>query len=163
MGRIVDENYEPVYDDALVDLYNFVGDRIIEFCDKTYYGDIVCSFEQSYDGKEWTKEVEFATFYYGTNLCYKNLWNDGQTYIQNLRIWHLDDSEPVVRCKDCKFYNPHFRECAGFGRWFGLENEWGDNDFCSKGEQKDEAEIDIDENWYSDEYHRIGENEKDDI
>lgn len=77
------------------DLYNFVGDRIIEFCEKTYYGDIVFSFEQSYDCKEWTKEVEFATFYNGTNICYENDWNEGQTHLRNLRIWHLEDSEPV--------------------------------------------------------------------
>lgn len=85
------------------DLYDIVGDKIIEFCEKTYFSDIVCSFEQSYDGKEWTKEVEFATFYSGTNLCYESDWNEGQTHLRNLRIWHLDDSEPVVRCKDCKW------------------------------------------------------------
>ena len=45
----------------------------------------------------------------------------------------------LVRCKDCKFYNPHIRECEGFGKWFGLEDEWGDNDFCSRGERKDEV------------------------
>ena len=48
-------------------LYDIVSDKIIKFCDKTYYSDIVVSFEQSYDGKEWTKEVEFATFYNGTD------------------------------------------------------------------------------------------------
>lgn len=45
----------------------------------------------------------------------------------------------LVRCKDCKFYNQHIRECEGFGKWFGLEDEWGDNDFCSRGERKDEV------------------------
>ena len=60
----------------------------------------------------------------------------------NTRIKALPytDAEPVVRCKDCKFYNPHIRECEGFGKWFGLEDEWGDNDFCSRGERKDEVE-----------------------
>lgn len=50
------------------------------------------------------------------------------------------DAVEVVRCKDCKFYNPHIRECEGFGKWFGLEDEWGDNDFCSRGERKDGGE-----------------------
>lgn len=49
------------------------------------------------------------------------------------------DAIPVVRCKDCKFYNPHIRECEGFGKWFGLENEWGDNDFCSHGERREDG------------------------
>lgn len=100
------------------DLYEFVGDKIIEFCDNTYYGDIVFSFEQSYDGKNWTKEFEFATFYNGTNLCYQSDWNEGQTHIQNLRIWHLEDSEPIKHgrwmpsdkgdctytCSECGFF-----------------------------------------------------------
>ena len=50
------------------------------------------------------------------------------------------DMVAVVRCKDCKFYNPHVRECEGIGNWFGLEDVWGDNDFCSKGERRDEVE-----------------------
>ena len=80
-------------------LYDIVGDEIRKFCEKTYYGDIVFSFEQSYDGKEWTKEIEFATFYNGTNLCYENDWNEGQTHLRNLRIWHLEDSEPIKHGK----------------------------------------------------------------
>lgn len=42
----------------------------------------------------------------------------------------------LVRCKDCKFFNPHIRECEGIGKWFGLEGEWDENDFCSKGEKE---------------------------
>ena len=76
-------------------LYDIVGDKIIEFCEKTYYGDIICSFEQSYNGEEWTKEVEFASFENGTDLYYESDWNEGQTHLRNLRIWHLEDSEPV--------------------------------------------------------------------
>ena len=79
----------------MADLYDIVGDKIIEFCDKTYYGEIVCSFEQSYDGVEWTKETEFAYFENCTELWFENDWNEGQTYIRNLRIWHLEDSEPI--------------------------------------------------------------------
>ena len=76
-------------------LYEIVGDKIREFCDNSYYGDIIISFEQSYNGKEWTKEVEFASFDGCTDLYYENDWNEGQKYIRKLRIWHLEDSEPV--------------------------------------------------------------------
>lgn len=48
------------------------------------------------------------------------------------------DAVPVVRCKDCKYFNPHVMECEGIGKWFGLEGEWGANDYCSKAERKDD-------------------------
>ena len=109
----------------MTDLYDFVGDRIREFCDKTYYADIVCSFEQSYDGKEWTKEVEFANFENGTDLYYENDWNEGQTHIRNLRIWHLEDSEPIVRCKEC-----FVQKTCRFAQFLGNEG------YCSQGERQ---------------------------
>ena len=117
----------------MTDLYDFVGDRIREFCDKTYYADIVCSFEQSYDGKEWTKEVEFASFENGTDLYYENDWNEGQTHIRNLRIWHLEDSEPIVRCKECKWKQGS--ECVRFADVRPFPD-----DFCSRGERKEVEE-----------------------
>ena len=119
------------------DLYNFVGTRIRAFCDKTYYGDIVFSFEQSYDGKEWTKEIEFATFYNGTEICFENDWNEGQTYIRNLRIWHLEDSEPVVHCKDCKWWEEPVQDFLDYGYCVavGRLTVPKPNDFCSRGEK----------------------------
>ena len=48
----------------------------------------------------------------------------------------------LVRCGDCKFFNPHNMECEGIGKWFGLDNEWGANDFCSKAERRADDEID---------------------
>ena len=50
------------------------------------------------------------------------------------------DAEPVIRCKDCKYWN--FREgfCEGIGNWFGLVGEWDENGFCYKGEKMDEVE-----------------------
>ena len=95
-------------------LYDIVGDKIIEFCERTYYGSIVFSFEQSYDGKEWTKEVEFASFENCTDLYYENDWNEGQTYLQNLRIWHLEDSEPTKHghWKWNKLYGTECSECG---------------------------------------------------
>ena len=123
-------------------LYDFVGDKIIEFCNKTYYSDIVVSFEQSYDGKEWSKEVEFVTFYNGTDLCYESDWNEGQTHLRNLRIWHLEDSEPVVHCKDCVYYipevdDPHKSTCQ---RLWGGMTECKAESYCSDGLRKDEVE-----------------------
>lgn len=123
-------------------LYDFVGDKIIEFCNKTYYSDIVVSFEQSYDGKEWSKEVEFVTFYNGTDLCYESDWNEGQTHLRNLRIWHLEDSEPVVHCKNCVYYipevdDPHKSTCQ---RLWGGMSECKVESYCSDGLRKDEVE-----------------------
>jgi len=118
------------------DLYKFVGTRIRAFCAKTYYSDIVFSFEQSYDGEEWTKEIEFATLHNGTDICYENDWNEGQTYIRNLRIWHLEDSEPVVHCKDCKYCFIHGKIL--FCGYWGSIGEWRyrtETDFCSRGEK----------------------------
>lgn len=48
------------------------------------------------------------------------------------------DAVPVVRCKDCKYWNPHIKECEGIGKWFGLEDEWSENGFCFKGERREE-------------------------
>ena len=111
------------------DLYKFVSTRIRAFCDKTYYSNVVCSFEQSYDGEEWTKEIEYATLYNGTDICFEDDWNEGQTYIRNLRIWHFEDSEPVVHCKDCKW-------CRGEGFYCEYERLVRTlNDFCSRGEK----------------------------
>ena len=48
------------------------------------------------------------------------------------------DAEPVVRCKDCKWYerkypwNGHVYECSY------LEFPMDDNDYCSMGERKEE-------------------------
>lgn len=52
--------------------------------------------------------------------------------------WDAMDVVKVVRCKDCKYFNPHVMECEGIGKWFGLEGEWGANDYCSKAERKDD-------------------------
>lgn len=48
------------------------------------------------------------------------------------------DAVQVIRCKDCKYWNPHIKECEGIVNWFGLANEWSENGFCFKGERKEE-------------------------
>ena len=41
----------------------------------------------------------------------------------------------IIRCKDCKYWNPFSRECEGIGNWFGLIDAWSENGFCYKGER----------------------------
>lgn len=125
--------------------YDIVGDKIREFCEKTYYGDIVFSFEQSYNGKEWTKEVEFATFYNGTHLCYESDWNEGQTYLRNLRIWHLEDSEPIkhgrwIRKESKQYYWFECSECGYPPPLDKFKREWFSGYCPNCGAQMDEVE-----------------------
>ena len=42
------------------------------------------------------------------------------------------DAEPVIRCKDCRFYNTHDHRCVRMNHGFK------DDFFCSWGERKDE-------------------------
>lgn len=44
------------------------------------------------------------------------------------------DIVEVVRCKDCKYYVPHFKGCE---RNPSIE-EWRENDFCNYGERRNE-------------------------
>lgn len=48
---------------------------------------------------------------------------------------------PLVRCKDCKYYNRQHHYCEGIGNWFGYEGEWSDNGFCYKGERREDEGI----------------------
>lgn len=45
----------------------------------------------------------------------------------------------IVRCKDCKFWNPNYRCCEGIGNWFGIEGEWDETGFCYKGERREDG------------------------
>lgn len=51
------------------------------------------------------------------------------------------DAVPVVRCKDCMFYEP-FREHDGFCRIDGML--WNESRYCSYGERKDGADNAVD-------------------
>ena len=60
------------------------------------------------------------------------------TYIDQIVdiIKGLPSAQPeIVRCKDCKYWNPFSRECEGIGNWFGLIDAWSENGFCYKGER----------------------------
>ena len=40
----------------------------------------------------------------------------------------------IIRCRDCKFWNPHIRKCEGIGNWFGFEDSWSEHGFCYKAD-----------------------------
>ena len=48
------------------------------------------------------------------------------------------DAVPVIRCRECKYWNPREKYCEGIGNWFGIENDWSENGFCYKAERKEE-------------------------
>ena len=73
------------------DLYDIVAEAVYKFCDDTYYHTCIAKFEQSYDGKDWTKEIEIIYFENGTDLVFDTDWNEGQKYIKDLQICHLDE------------------------------------------------------------------------
>ena len=43
------------------------------------------------------------------------------------------DAVPVVRCKDCRFYNKDTVSCS----FVTADANWYEDDFCSYGERKD--------------------------
>ena len=66
-----------------------------------------------------------------------NLPDDWIEQIVN-RLRNDPESEwvEIVRCKDCKYWNPTHRYCEGIGNWFGEVDSWSDNGFCFKGERR---------------------------
>lgn len=62
---------------------------------------------------------------------YPEYWEDVMEEFPTL------DAVPVVRCKDCMFYEP-FRERDGFCRIDGML--WNESCYCSYGERKDGAD-----------------------
>ena len=49
-----------------------------------------------------------------------------------------DKLQELIRCKDCKYYNPQQHYCEGIGNWFGYDGEWSDNGYCYKAERKEQ-------------------------
>ena len=50
---------------------------------------------------------------------------------------NVGNKEPkIIRCRDCKFWNPHDAECEGIGNWFGFEGAWSENGYCYKAERR---------------------------
>lgn len=51
----------------------------------------------------------------------------------------LPSAQPeIIRCKDCKYWNPYYAECEGIGNWFGFEGAWSENGYCYKAERREE-------------------------
>lgn len=129
----------------MADLYSVVADKIREFCEATYYGDVVVAFEQSYDGKSWDRQVEFASFENSDfeSVVFNSDWCEGQSHIRNLKVWHLEDSEEVVvHCANCVYAEEPPKEDEGFvlckkcSTWVSMFITHPD-DFCSWGERKE--------------------------
>ena len=51
------------------------------------------------------------------------------------------DIVEVVRCKDCKYWNPINKYCEGIGNWFGELDSWSENGFCYKGERREDERV----------------------
>lgn len=47
------------------------------------------------------------------------------------------DAEPVVRCKDCKYYEAENHNCLDEMAYARI---WGEDDYCSFAERREDAE-----------------------
>lgn len=70
--------------------YQIVAMKIKQYCDATYYGDCIVSFEQSYDNIYYEKCIEYVTVNFDY-IEYLNDWWEGQEYIRNIVVKHLDE------------------------------------------------------------------------
>ena len=55
----------------------------------------------------------------------------------NDRLFDFMNAKQLIRCRDCKYYNPQQHYCEGIGNWFGYDDEWSDNGYCYKAEPKE--------------------------
>ena len=122
------------------DLYDIVADKVIEFCRKTYYDDCLVKFEISYDMKEWDTVTCVVECDVRENIVFQWDFCEGQKYIRNFRICHTSEAEPVIHCKDCKYYGdadyeePEYHECRFFSNWATVHYIL-ESDFCSCAEK----------------------------
>lgn len=68
----------------------------------------------------------------------RNVWNSGlwiryKIFEEAIRDASTVDAVPVIRCKDCIWYDPSKLRCINT-----RTIEWDPDDFCSSGERKDE-------------------------
>lgn len=125
----------------MTDAYTFVSEKLIQFCEKSYYGDCICIFEQSYDGIDWDLMSEFATFNEGFDIVvFNNDWNEGQTWVRNLKILHIEDVKPIVCCKVCLSWEQDV--CNPQCGWCNISPNYkvasDCDDYCSRGTRKNE-------------------------
>lgn len=126
-------------------LYDIVAEMVEDFCEKTYYGTCIARFEQSYDGKEWTKETEIVFFENCIDLVFDMDWCEGQTHIKDIHICHLDEviiPNELVRCKDCAYWQDDWEISAHDPNWhYCSQNDtaFSADEYCSRGDRKDEV------------------------
>ena len=86
--------------------------------------------------KEWVANwLKMDHYYHPYASCNDIPVNELEDIIERMPTV---DAVPVVRCKDCKYYNPQQHYCEGIGNWFGCVGEWSDNGYCYKAERKEE-------------------------
>ena len=74
------------------DIYEAIATEIRKYWRKTYYGDVLISFELSYDGVNWDYNVVYVHEEDGDIVIFSDDFYEGQQYLQSFRIWHLEDS-----------------------------------------------------------------------
>ena len=72
-------------------LYTVVAQCARDFMNSTYYSDLVCLFEISYNGKSWEKCQEIITLDENFNIVFLNDWLEGQEFIKNISFIHIDE------------------------------------------------------------------------
>jgi len=73
------------------DPYCTIHHLIKEYLDTSYYGDCIVKFELSYNGAEWDTMKEIALLDEDFNVYFVNDWCEGQHYIRNVTIQHIDE------------------------------------------------------------------------
>lgn len=78
----------------------------------------------------WKHKFKSASERMDLEVAYMGGWNDAiDSIVENAPTV---DAEPVVRCKDCKWWNSNEETCIEIG---GL---WRSLDFCSWGERRED-------------------------
>lgn len=68
------------------------------------------------------------------NTSYNQGFDDGVLFVtEKIDAAPTIDATPVVRCRDCKEWEPHGRPCGTRNLNGGL---WLPGDFCSEGERR---------------------------
>lgn len=84
------------------DLYTVVAVCARNFIKSTYYSDLVCSFEISYDGKNWETCREIITLDENCDINFLNDWNEGQQFIKNIRFIHIEEIDQYTSIIYCE-------------------------------------------------------------
>lgn len=68
-------------------------------------------------------------------------WDGGPNIGRQKRIENyinkLPSAQPIIRCKDCRYYNSEEKECLDL---IGHGRRWEEDDFCSYAERREVTE-----------------------